>query len=326
MISKTFVKSGVVKKEKKITLFSFILSILLIFVITAMVIRPEKYIAVSLNSLLVWSTVVLPAIFPFLLYSKFLTKLGIVDFFARAISPITKFLFHTEGISAYIYLVSIISGYPVGAKLTADLYEDGRMTRGNALRTITYSANSGPMFIVGTVGIGMFVYPPAGYVILISHLIGAIINGIVYRNYKRNDVTRKETKDKDQTDDDYLYSTAISSCNSMLVVGTYIVVFFILIEFLSSFFVSNNVYSAIFNGLLEITHGCQDLSLLNISMSVKIILATFLISFGGLSTTMQSLAFLKKMKFSTSFFILTKFTHAVFSTIICVLILLVFKV
>lgn len=291
-----------------------------------MIVQPEKYIAVSLNSLLIWATVVLPAIFPFLLYSKFLTKLGVVDIFAKMISPITKFLFNTDGISAYIYLVSIISGYPVGAKLTADLYADGRINRGNAIRTITYSANSGPMFILGTVGIGMFASHTAGYIILISHFLGAIVNGIVYRKYKLNDLTCEQKKDATQNDNKYLYTTALSSCNSMLIVGTYIVVFFILIEFFSSFYLSNNIFSAIFNGLFEITHGCQDLSFLNISISLKAIFATFLITFGGFSTTMQSLAFLKKMKFSTPFFILFKLTHAIFSTIICVLLVLIFKI
>lgn len=325
MTENIFVKPSALKKEKKLSAFSFLISMLVIFVIIAMIVNPEKYIAVSLNSLLVWATVVLPAIFPFLLYSKFLTRLGIVDFFARLISPITKYLFNTDGISAYIYLISIISGYPVGAKLTTDLYADGRINRGSALRTMTYCANSGPMFILGTVGIGMFASVKAGYVILISHFFGAILNGIVYRKYRLNDQTFKQKKDSEQTCENFLYSTAISSCNSMLIVGTYIVVFFILIEFFSSFYLSNSIYSAIFNGLLEITHGCQDLSFLNISMSIKTILATFIITFGGVSTTMQSLAFLKKMKFSTPFFILLKFTHALFSTIICVLLVLIFK-
>lgn len=328
MINRKFVNLTPVLFEKKQSIFSFLLSFLLIFVVIAMVINPERYIVVCLNALLIWSTVVLPAIFPFLLYSRFLTKLGIVDLISKAISPITKFLFNTDGISAYVYVVSVISGYPVGAKLISDLYADGRLNHGNAVRTMTYCANSGPMFVIGTVGIGMFISANAGYIILISHLIGAIVNGIVFRKYKLSDKATLPMQNKEQDDDNFLYSTAISACNSMLIVGSYIVVFFILIEFLSSCFFAEqtSVFASLFNGFFEITHGCQDLSLLETSLNLKVILATFIITFGGLSTMLQSLSFLKKMKFSTSFFIFIKLTHAVFSTIISIFLILLFPV
>lgn len=324
MSTNIFVKHSTFKKQKK-TLFNYVISLFLLSIILAMLFYPEKYITVALNSLLVWATVVLPAIFPFLLYAKFLTKFELIDFFSKKISPVTKVLFNTDGVSAFIYLVSIISGYPIGAKLTADFFNDGRISRGNAFRTITYCANSGPMFIIGTVGIGMFLSKTAGYVILISHILGAVLNGVLYRKYKINDNFYNKISNKKESDDDFLYQTAISSCNSMLIVGTYIVVFFILIEFLSTFLIANNSLTAVFNGLFEITHGCQDLSILSISLNLKTILATFVITFGGLSTILQSLAFLKKMKLSISFFVLIKFTHAIFSTIICFLILIFFK-
>ena len=326
MIHRKFVNLEPLKFEKKQSIFAFILSFVFIFVLIAMVIQPDKYIGVSLNALLVWATVVLPAIFPFLLYTRFLTQLGLVDLIAKAISPITKFLFHTDGISAYVYVVSIISGYPVGAKLIADLYEDGRMNHGNALRTMTYCANCGPMFIIGTVGIGMFFSATVGYFILISHMMGAVINGLVFRNYKLADTSSFPQKNKGVHDDNFLYNTSISACNSMLIVGTYIVIFFILIEFISSFFYhgQTNIIFSLMNGFLEITHGCQDLSRLPISLNLKAILGTLIITFGGLSTTFQSLSFLKKMKFSTPFFLFIKFTHAIFSTLICVFLLLLF--
>lgn len=324
MILQKIVNLKGLKKQKSAT-FNFLIAVLFVFVVCAMIIQPEKYIAVSLNSLLIWASVVLPAIFPFLIFTSFLTKLGVVDFFSRLISPITKFLFNTDGTGAYVYTISIISGYPVGAKVTADLYESGRIDKGNALRVMTYSANSDPMFILGTVGIGMLASPTAGYIILISRFLGAIINGVFYRNYQKNNKAKNELKDSTLSTDNFLFSTAISSANSMLVVGFYIVMFFVLIHFLSGLIPDSfPVFKAIFNGVLEITHGAKDISLLNITLKAKTLIACFIITFSGVSTAVQSLAFLKKMKFSTSFFILLKLTHACFSTIICFLIFLVF--
>ncbi len=317
-----------VKKTKNKTYFFYLIfSIILIFVIVAMVINPQKYVSVALDALLVWATLVLPSIFPFLLYSKFLTKLGIVEILGKIFAPINKFLYKTEGLSSYIFFMSIISGYPVGAKLTADLYEDGRISRGTAQRTISYCANCGPMFMLATVGVGMLISKQAGYIILISHILGSIFNGILYRNFRANDNFRLKQKLTQDSDDNFLYNTALSSCNSMLIVGTYIVVFFILIEFLNvalGFWLnSQNAFTSIFNGFFEITYGCKNVAVLNLSLNLKTLLSTLIISFGGLSTIFQSMAFLKKIEMKTSVFILQKLTHCFFSSAICCLILLI---
>lgn len=321
-----FVKPKKYKNYKKITLFSILLSILLFFVIISMVVSPEKYIAVTFNSILIWATVVLPSIFPFLVYTKFLTKLGMVDNFANFCQPFTKKLFNTEGLSSYIYIMSIMSGYPVGAKLTSDLYLEGKLTRGSAHRTICFCTNCGPMFIIGTVGAGLLLSKTAGYIILISHLLGAIINGLTFRNYHKNDNYIIKEEKEEKKIDNFLSETAISSANSMIIVGTYIIMFFILIEFLNGLFVidTNSIFGGLFNGFFEITHGCKDISLLNISMNLKIILCTAILSFGGLATAFQSFAFIKKIGFSFKFFLIQKITHCAYSTMIAIFMVLIF--
>lgn len=318
------VKSRHSKFIKKTSFINVLMSLLFIFVLAGMVINPKHYIILTLNAILIWATVVLPGIFPFLIYSKLLTHFGFVDFFSKILSPITKFLFNTDGNVAYIYLMSILSGYPIGAKLVSDLYLDGRINKGCAYRAVAFCSNSGPMFILGSVGIGMLFSKLAGYIILISHFVGAIINGLLFRKYKLNDTTQNEKTNKEQTDDNFLYSTALSSTTAMLVVGAYIVLFFILIEFLNIALNidPSTVFGSVFNGIFEITRGCKDISTLSISLSLKTILCCGIISFGGFSTAIQSLAFLKKAKISTWYFILQKFTHGIISTIICSLILL----
>jgi sporulation integral membrane protein YlbJ len=327
MILKKVVNLNGLKTGKKKISFNFVLALVFVFITFAMVFDPEKYINVSLTALLVFATVILPAIFPFLIFSKFLTKFGVVDFFSRIITPITRFLFKTNGVGAYVFTISVISGYPVGAKITSDLFEEGRIDRANAIKIMTFSACSGPMFILGTVGIGMFLSATAGYIMLVSHILGAILNGVLYRNIFKGENKLEKIKSPQLSDDEFLSKTALSSANSMMIVGTYILLFFVIIEFFTSLFaLTPGVLSVLLSGFLEITRACQELSILNISLCLKTVLATFIITFGGLSTLVQSMAFLKKMKFPTTFLILLKLTHALFSTIICFLLLLIFKV
>ena len=55
---------------------------------------------------------------------------------------------------------------------------------------------------------------------------------------------------------------------------------------------------------------------------VKTILSTFLISFGGLSTILQAMAFVKDIT-GFGFMLLQKTTHAILSCAVCSLILLI---
>ena len=58
-------------------------------------------------------------------------------------------------------------------------------------------------------------------------------------------------------------------------------------------------------------------------ISAVALLASFVISFGGISTILQSLTMLAEVKMPLKLFILQKFTHAIFSTIITTLSVLV---
>jgi sporulation integral membrane protein YlbJ len=234
--------------------------------------------------------------------------------------------------------MSIISGYPLGAKITADLYEEGIINRAEAHRICAFTSNSGPMFIVGTVGIGMLISSTAGYIILISHILASLINGLVYRKYNPEEIDKikKIEEEKTPSQQDVLTRSMENSIMSVLLIGGYITIFFVIAEILSSLQVfypitqlfsflgiESSVSNGIIFGLLEITKGCLTLASTSLSLGLKTILCAFIISFGGFSTAFQSFAFLNKFKISKRFFFLQKTTHAILSLIIAGLFVLI---
>ncbi len=60
------------------------------------------------------------------------------------------------GIGAYAFIMGIISGYPVGAKIVTEFRKNGNCSRAEAERLLAFTNNSGPLFIIGTVGVSMF--------------------------------------------------------------------------------------------------------------------------------------------------------------------------
>lgn len=316
----------------------FFITILVFTIILAIVVSPKIYIEAFSNGILVWATILLPTIFPLIFFTKLLTDLGIVGTIASKFN-ITQKLFKTPPISAYAFMVSILSGYPVGAKVVSDLYGGGYINKNDAFKMCTFTSNSGPMFIYGSVGIGMLFSRALGFIMLISHILGAIFNGILYRNYKQKNSTilSKQFEIKNKFS---LGETMADSVLSILIIGGFISIFFIIIEIfkvfnifgpIAAFFshltsIDSSIFISIFNGILEITHGCLDITSLAISPFATTIICCGIITFGGIATMLQAFAFLQKIGMRLGFFLLQKTTHTIFSVSICALLLLIFNI
>ncbi len=313
---------------KKSTIF---LSVFLILIIICLIVVPEVAIKASLTGLNVWATNILPALFPFFFFTKLLGELGFVNKISDSIAPITKKLYNTSGISGYVYLMSILSGYPVGAKLTSDLYENKIIDLGQAHRIVSFTSTSGPLFILGTVAIGMFTNKTLGYVVLISHFTSAIINGLLYRNYmfdKNKDLSDCKTTTITPSKN-MLENCMLSSIKSILIVGGYICIFFMLITLINQFNLfypitlvlnkifpnlNTNIITSTLNGIIELTRGCLDISKLNLSPKLSAVIISGLTSFGGISINLQALTFLKKMNINLKFYFTQKLTHSIISS------------
>ena len=312
-----------------------LLIITLLIILVFLVLNPEQNIDAFFLGIQVWATAVLPALFPFFFFTKFLSELNFPETMGKYLSPLTKRLYRTSGISGYIFVMSILSGYPVGAKLTSDIYEMKIISKAEASRITAYTSTSGPLFIIGTVGIGLFKSKVIGIIILVSHILGAMLNGLIYRNLgKKNEQplpNTYETLCKVFTNKNVLEDCMFNSIKSILIIGGYVAIFFVIINilniynfFLPIYYILSSIcpsmdfslLPSILNGIIEVTRGCLDLSLATSNPQVLTILGTFLISFGGFSVHFQAYTFLKKVGISFKLYLLEKVSHMGFSTLL----------
>lgn len=330
------------KFKNKSFCMMIISSLFLILVIFFLIINPNKYINSAFNGILIWAKAVLPALFPFFFITKLLTELGGIQILAKTFHKITQKIFHINGIGSYVFFTSILSGYPVGAKITSELYEKNLITKNESHRLITFTSTSGPLFIIGTVGVGMFGSAKLGFIVLISHFLGAIVNGLIFRNYKydkKNKNEKYELKFK-VIEDNILEKTMISAINSVLIVGGFITIFFIFIdifndiglirllnkilcECFSLFGINSDYVISISTGIFEMTRGCYELSTSYIDFNIATIITTFLVTFGGISTQLQAMTFLQKCGIKTSFFVLQKLSHSLIASFLAFLFCLI---
>lgn len=298
------------------------LSIFIFYILLNMIIFPKLYIEQTLNGISAWAFNVLPSVLPFIFFTKVISSLNVIDKFSKPFSKPCKALFNTSSHGAYVFLTSIISGYPVGAKLTADLYENGQISKEEAFRMTSFCSTSGPMFVIGAVGAIMLGNAFLGYIIFSAHIIGAFLNGIIFRNIKIKDNAKEKKTLKNAKND--LSSIVVDSALSIISVGVIIAIFFVIITSLDPIFnLFPSPIAAVGEGLIEITKGCLDISSY-MSPFWAVIACSFIISFGGISTILQSLTMLNKLDMPIGLFVLQKLSHAILAGIVAIVLACIF--
>ncbi|MCL1936118.1 MAG: sporulation integral membrane protein YlbJ [Defluviitaleaceae bacterium] len=295
------------------------------------VIFPENIVNASREGLLLWLSNVLPALFPFIFGINLLMSLGITHFFGKYIGFFTKKIFNVPNVSGFAMVVGFTSGYPIGAKIISELREREEITKTQGERLLSFCNNSGPLFILGTVGTAMFQNRYIGIFILITHYISAIITGILFKYYKIGEkekefintkkILGKNYKIEKKENFFFIFTESIvKSMGSMITIGGFIIIFNVVIEivkisnviyylyiFLDNFITLEFLNGLIF-GFIEITNGINNL---NYSISFANILAvSCIISFGGLSIHAQSISFIAKTDMSIKIYFLGKLIHS----------------
>lgn len=299
--------------------YNVILSIFVFYVIINMINFPDLYIRQAFNGISAWAFNVLPSVLPFMFFTKILTSLGSLNSISNIFKRPCRSLYKTHQISSLVFLTSAISGYPVGAKMTADLYNNGVISRSDAFKMTSFCSTSGPMFIIGAVGISMLKNATYGYIIFICHILGALINGLLYRNIKVKEFEKESHENKNTNKSLDLSNLVLDSALSIISVGTIITIFFVIITSLSPVFnLFSPQFASILEGIVEITKGCLDIAT-SFSDKWSILASTFVISFGGLSTILQSLSMLNTIKMPIYLICFQKLTQAIISSLLALL-------
>ncbi|WP_336783085.1 sporulation integral membrane protein YlbJ [Paenibacillus illinoisensis] len=150
-----------------------------------MVLFPAETWHASVRGLSIWWDVLFPSLFPFLVLSELLLGFGIVHFLGTLLNPLMRPLFRVPGSGGFVFAVSCASGYPTGAKLTAQLWDQKLVTREEGERLVAFTTSSDPIFMIGAVSVGFFHNVAVAPVLVTSHYAAAFIVGLLMRFHGR---------------------------------------------------------------------------------------------------------------------------------------------
>ena len=172
---------------------NFFSILILTFTICLIMFSTSNFIAANVG-LSLWATSIVPSLFPFLVATELLVNTNIPYILGNFLNKIMLPIFNVHGEGSFAFIMGIISGYPTGAKIACDYREKNILTKVECERLLSFTNNSGPLFIIGTVGISMFGNSTIGLLLFITHFLSSITVGFIFRFWKKNHSPNKSLK------------------------------------------------------------------------------------------------------------------------------------
>ena len=295
-----------------------LLPLLIFTLLLLLVLLPKICLEGATTGLLLWFEHVIPALFPFFVFSKIILALNICP---KKLKPF------------YPVVMGMISGCPTGTYLLADMIDEGTLTKQKAQSMLILCNNASPAFLINYIGCGCM---PAGnnkYLALICivissfmvFLINKLINNIKNKHYnyisKNYNSNNKHTHYKTpgsstlhsndhKTPESFsciLESTILKSAELLVLIGGYIILFSIISNIIIHI-VPYAIPKLLLGSIPEITVGSKLLSTTSLIQNEQIKSAAIatLCGFGGLCGISQTIAPIRSSGMSVRSYVLNR--------------------
>lgn len=291
--------------------------LIILFIYLGIFINPKLIIESGITSINIFKTRLFPSIFPFFVLASLLLNLGLADKISRKINFVIKRIFHIEGISSFIVVISIISGFPSGSKYISDCYKKGLISKKTANYLLTFTHFGNPLFILGTCGIVLNNITIA-YKILIINIVANIILGIILR--PKEVISSNYTLKNEKLTFMEALPNAINDAIKLLLFMLGSITFFMFFsKLITSTLHLNNFYSVITTGILDLTSGISMVNTLNISNYLQGLIVLSFITFGSLSVHLQVINNIKEQDLSYKYFFMGRIIETSLALVIYLL-------
>lgn len=296
---------------------------------------PQESMAAAREGLKLCGNVIIPSLFPFFVLSSLVVELGMSRYLGRLLEPVMSPLFRVNGACASALALGFVGGYPVGARTAISLYQNGQCSKTEAERLLAFCNNSGPAFVLGVVGAGVFGSSLAGLVLYLTHIAASFLVGLLFRFYKPGERPRRgQTAYGFQATPfaPAFTHSVTGALQSTLNICAFVLFFTVVIRvlFLSGLMAAlAGLLSRVFaplglsqpwaqrllTGLLEVSSGVSSLTGEG-ALGGRMSMAAFILGWAGLSVHCQVLAFLGDSGLSMRTYFVGKLLHGGLSALL----------
>ena len=274
----------------------------MILLISAMFIFCAYYGEVTLSikkSISLCVEILIPSLLPCLVLSNIIIESNLIYLFPKR----TRIYF--------LFLLSSISGYPVGANLLNECVLNGQISKLDAKKILPSFINAGPGFVISFIGCEILENKAIGIILYFSQIFAScllfLIGSGIKVNFKGNYIT--------STFSNIVFSSINKAFNSLKNICLFVLLFFSSSEIVYQLFGSKTALYFSFFG--EVTSAVIN--------QKNVYIVSFLLSWCGLCIYFQVFS-ITKYKISVLKVILFRVLHACISIITTKILLNVFKI
>lgn len=297
---------------------------------TAMLVFPQAVFSGAEEGLLLWFQIIFPTLFPFLVVTSLLLSSGGLDLIARLFGGLFRRIFRVTKNGAFAVLAGFLCGYPMGAKVTADLLRAQKISSEEARYLLSFCNNTSPVFIINFIVWKTFGEESLLIPTLLILIASPVLMSFIFRRLYLNGMSRfPEPSDglkekRTRFDFSVLDSCMMNSFEAIVKVGGYIILFSVILSLIKELSGQNGVLMAAAPAL-EVTNG---ILLLNSSVSdpgLRYAAILGLTSFGGLCSAAQTQCMLEGTGLSVIPYIIEKLAASAAASLLSFLYLALFS-
>lgn len=276
--------------KRKIIIFFYIC--LLLFLLF----HPKEALTGVKNGLGLWLNIMIPTLLPFLILTGALLKTGNIRKLLKPSAFFWKTFFGLSPAGAYVLILGLLCGYPMGAKLAHDLYINQQISRREGEYLLTFSCNASPAFIISYLS-GILLKNKISAVQMILTFLAAdlfcmlFFRFVVYRGHTVDSVCvnkiKKETYQQDSTGA-ILDVSIMDGFETITRLGGYILMFSLIFAGISYYWPFKPLTGILLTAPIELTTGLHRIALTELPWKIQYCSSMMLTAFGGLCIMAQT--------------------------------------
>lgn len=298
-----------IKIKNKIKSAGMILIPILIFACVYFLCFYSKLISNGIrNGLELCVTTLIPSLYIFMILSDIVANNKTMRKLAQKLHKPFYMLTGLQGECIIALVMSLVGGYPVGAKCTEALYKNKSITKSQAQKLSLVAFSSGFGFVINYVALSLFNRKCTGYILMLSQVIAFVINLILCCVFIK---TEDESIEINSKLEKYSFVDAVSNGTKATVNMCAMVILFSGILTVSEKVLNNQpfVYDIIC-AISEVTNATNTLY-----KSYPLYVTSFIIGFGGLCVHFQVFSILKDIEVNKCLFFTFRIIGGISSSI-----------
>lgn len=288
-----------------------------------------SFATICSNAILIWYTGLLPSLLPFMILSNLVVRMHLETWLIKIAEIILRPLFRLSSQANYVIGAGFLFGFPMGAKVIGQLYEDKRLSYHESMYLLAFCNHLSPIYIITYVipllkisGIQAIKYVCLFYGVPLFY--GIVLRYTYYKKRIPFHTKLIGIKNVQNKNDRYsfCYSLDVAITDALISIakmGGYMVALsaasYIYKQIITAFPVRfcdvEMLYSTTF-ALFEISAGLAALPLSN----VNIFLSLLYITIGGLSCVFQTRSVLKNTDISLKPYIIHKLINCIIISVL----------